>query len=763
MVNKGASSVIDDDDNHGQEHPYDTDPHEHLEFAPFVGKEFNTEDDAKEYYNNFAYRRGFSIRKGNHYISAKLKNVTMVQYVCSMEGFPNKPANQSAPEKEKTCTRTGCKARFKIRLQEGVWKVSVFEDIHNHPLVTSLAEKQSLRSHRKLDSEGKEYIRDMRAQDIKTANVHKFSGVRHGGTKNLKFKRKDAINEIASQNRKLVGTDVEATLVHFQKKQEKDPEFFYDVEVDDSGRVKNMFWVDGRARRAFQEFGDVVTFDTSYKTNKYSMPLAPFIGVNHHRMPIIFGIAMLRSEEKVSLIWLFQTWVKAMYCKEPRAIITNEDEDSAMRIAIKEAFPNIIHRCCQWHVLRKAGDHFGAIYSIKPGFEDELKRVINRSMTVSEFEKGWRDMVQNYDLGNNRHLKVMYEKRSEWVPAYFRGAFFADMSTTHISESSNSTLKLWTNNYSSMYQFVLQVEKIVEGVWANESDEDMANMKAVPELSSFHLIEKDAHQVYTSKVMSIFKGILKKTQLGEVNEVEKDALYEVAINDHPIIQNWIPETYMIKINKSEELVSCTCKRYEFEGLLCSHAIKVMHHVRMFHLPNRYIMKRWCKDANARTKRSNFERSMEFGSTPELEAIRFATLKPQVMSLLKMASKSSDAFNLLQGILDVAEQQMQEVADEQETLTREIDTSTRIPSQVILDPPISQCKEKRKQPQRFNLQSEAKKPRRCGTCGSNKGGHNSRTCPLKKVHGKKREDDDVDSEKGQDVESDGAYEYEDLSG
>ncbi|KAJ4810197.1 FAR1-related sequence 5 [Rhynchospora pubera] len=740
MVNEGASSTI-----------VDTDPHEHLEFAPFVGKEFNTEDDAREFYNNFAYRRGFSIRKGHHYTSAKLKKVTMVQYVCSMEGFPNKPTNQSTPEKEKAYTRTGCKARFKVRLQGGVWKVSVFEDIHNHPLVTSPAKKGSLRSHRKLDYEDKEYTKD------------NFSGVRHGGTKNLKFKRKGAINEIASQNRKLVSMDVEAILVHFQKKQEKDPEFFYDAEVDESGRLKNMFWVDGRARRAFQEFGDVVTFDTNFKANKYSMPIAPFIGMNHHRMPIIFGIAMLRSEEKVSLIWLFQTWVKAMYDKEPRAIITNEDEDSAMRIAIKEAFPNTIHRCCQWHVMRKASDHLGAIYSIKPGFEDELKRVINRSMTVSEFEKGWRDMLRNYDLGNNRHLKVMYEKRSEWVPAYFRGVFFADMSTTHISESANSTLKLWTNDHSSMYQFVLQVEKTVGGIWANESDEDIANMKAVPELSSFHLIEKDAHQVYTSKVMSIFKGILKKTQLGEVNEVEKDALYEVAINDHPIIQNWIPETYIIKINKSEELVSCSCKRYEFEGLLCSHAIKVMHHVRMFHLPNRYIMKRWCKDANACTKRSNFERSMEFGSTQELQAIRFATLKPQVMKLLKMASRSSNAFKLFQKILDVAEQQMQEVTDKQETLICEIDTSTRIPSQVILEPPISQCKEKRKQPQRFNPQSEAKKPRRCGTCGSNKGGHNSRTCPLKKVQGRKREDDDADSEEGQDVESDGAYEYEDLSG
>lgn len=108
------------------------------------------------------------------------------------------------------------------------------------------------------------------------------------------------------------------------------------------------------------------------------MPLAPFIGVNHHRMLIIFGIAMLRSEDKDAFIWLFQTWVKAMYGQQPRTIIT--DQDPAMRAAIIDVFPNTVHRCCQWHVMRKARDHLGILYGMKQGFESELKRVINRSM-----------------------------------------------------------------------------------------------------------------------------------------------------------------------------------------------------------------------------------------------------------------------------------------------------------------------------------------------------------------------------------------------
>ncbi|KAJ1703204.1 hypothetical protein LUZ63_002983 [Rhynchospora breviuscula] len=285
-ADEGTPATVDDE----------IDPYEHLELAPFGGKEFNTVDDAKEFYNSYAYRMGFSIREGGNYTSAKTGEVT---------------------------------------------------------------------------------------------------SVRHGGKKNLRFKKKDVTNVITSENQQLVDKNVEATIVYFQKKQEEDPEFFYDVEVDEGGQLKNLFWIDGRARRAFQEFGDVVTFDTTYRTNRFCMPLAPFIGVNHHRRCVFFGIAMLRSEHIAGFVWLFKTWVKAMYGKKPRAIIT--DQDPAMRIAIKEVFPNSVHRCCQWHVMRKAREHLGAIYNLKPDFKKELKRVINHSNTVSEFEEKWRAMLDKHN------------------------------------------------------------------------------------------------------------------------------------------------------------------------------------------------------------------------------------------------------------------------------------------------------------------------------------------------------------------------------
>lgn len=40
-------------------------------------------------------------------------------------------------------------------------------------------------------------------------------------------------------------------------------------------------------------FGDVINFDITYIKNKYSMPFAPFVEVNHHWQTILLGCALL--------------------------------------------------------------------------------------------------------------------------------------------------------------------------------------------------------------------------------------------------------------------------------------------------------------------------------------------------------------------------------------------------------------------------------------------------------------------------------------
>jgi hypothetical protein len=81
--------------------------------------------------------------------------------------------------------------------------------------------------------------------------------------------------------------------------QKQNSQFYYLIDIDDDSRLRNVFWADARSRAAYEYFGQVVTFDTTYLTNKYDMPFAPFVGVNHHGQSMLLGCALLSNEDRV--------------------------------------------------------------------------------------------------------------------------------------------------------------------------------------------------------------------------------------------------------------------------------------------------------------------------------------------------------------------------------------------------------------------------------------------------------------------------------
>ena len=82
-----------------------------------------------------------------------------------------------------------------------------------------------------------------------------------------------------------------------KNKREVDPGFFFDYQVDEDNRLKNLFWSDSLSRRSYTLFGDTLSFDMTDKTNRHSMVFAPFIGLDHQRQLMCFGAGVLRDEK----------------------------------------------------------------------------------------------------------------------------------------------------------------------------------------------------------------------------------------------------------------------------------------------------------------------------------------------------------------------------------------------------------------------------------------------------------------------------------
>ncbi|GAU45911.1 hypothetical protein TSUD_280520 [Trifolium subterraneum] len=183
----------------------------------------------------------------------------------------------------------------------------------------------------------------------------------NGGVDNGGVSQQDVINYLSVKRQKqMENGDAQLMLSYFKNCQLKNPGFFYAFQMDADGKLANCFWVDSRSRMAYKYFGDVVTFDPTYLTNKYKMPFVPFTGVNHHQQSILFGCALLWDETEESFVWLLSTWLEAMDEVSPKTIIT--DQDAAISNAVAKVFPQVNHHYCMWHIEKKVPQYLNHIY-----------------------------------------------------------------------------------------------------------------------------------------------------------------------------------------------------------------------------------------------------------------------------------------------------------------------------------------------------------------------------------------------------------------
>ncbi|CAN1273277.1 Protein FAR1-RELATED SEQUENCE 5 [Linum perenne] len=95
-----------------------------------------------------------------------------------------------------------------------------------------------------------------------------------GGAENLGFTHTDLKNHIQTRRtRAIENGDVSVLLNHFSSESNSKPGYFYEMQVDCEDQIASIFWVDGQMRMDYQYFGDCISFDTTYRTNRTCRPL----------------------------------------------------------------------------------------------------------------------------------------------------------------------------------------------------------------------------------------------------------------------------------------------------------------------------------------------------------------------------------------------------------------------------------------------------------------------------------------------------------
>jgi hypothetical protein len=89
------------------------------------------------------------------------------------------------------------------------------------------------------------------------------------GYDNLAYREKDYRNFIAKSRRLCLGIEgAKALRGYFSIMQELNDGFYFERDLDDKCRLRNMFSADARSRASYKDFRDVITFETTYLTNR---------------------------------------------------------------------------------------------------------------------------------------------------------------------------------------------------------------------------------------------------------------------------------------------------------------------------------------------------------------------------------------------------------------------------------------------------------------------------------------------------------------
>lgn len=380
-------------------------PERELDLEPYEGMEFESEETAKAFYNSYARRVGFSTRVSSSRRSRKDGAIIQRSFVCAKQGFRNlneKRTKEREIKRPRMITRVGCKAMLSVKIQEsGKWVVTGFVKEHNHELVP-LDQVHCLRSHRQISGPAKTLIDTLQGAGLGARKIMSALIKEYGGISNVGFTEVDCRNYMRLNKQRNMEGDIQLLIDYLKQMNSESSDFYYAVQGDEYHSTGNVFWADARARMNYTYFGDTVTFDTTFRSNKYRLPFAPFIGVNHHGQPILFGCAFLFSESEGSYEWLFDSWLAAMSGKPPVSITT--DHDAIIRSAIMKVFPETRHRFCKWHIFKKCQEKLSHVLIQHPCFEADFHKCVNLSESIDEFESCWLLLLDRYNLRDRKSV-----------------------------------------------------------------------------------------------------------------------------------------------------------------------------------------------------------------------------------------------------------------------------------------------------------------------------------------------------------------------
>ncbi|KAJ0090646.1 hypothetical protein Patl1_12490 [Pistacia atlantica] len=564
---------------------------------PTIGLEFDSFEEAYDFYNVYAKEQGFGIRVSNSWFRSKRKERYRAKLSCSSAGFKKKSeANNPRPE-----TRTGCPAMIVIRLMDSKrWRIVEVELQHNHPVNPQI--KRFYKSHKRM------ILAARRAQpppkpvtEVHTIKLYRTAIVDAGCNGSTSIDEREGLNPIDhSKHLELKEGDALAVYNYFCRMKLTNPNFFYLMDLDNDGCLRNVFWADARSRASSGHFCDTVAIDTTCIANKYEIPLISFVGVNHHGQHVLLGCGLLGHESVEYFVWIFRAWLNCMQGRTPQVIIT--DQSKPLKSAVSEVFPKARHCYCMLYIMQRVPEKLGGLKGYE-AIKSQLNKAVYNSLKIAEFETAWAGMIKRYGLGDNKWLQTLYEDCQRWVPVYLKDIFFAGMIPVKENESLNAFFDGYVHKHTSFKEFVDKYDLALHRKHMKEAMADLESRSTSFDLKTRCNFEVQLSKVYTKEIFKRFQSEVEGMySCFNTRQVDASgAIITYIVKERVEIEGNKKEVrnYEVLYETSQIDIRCICSLFNYKGYLCRHALNVLNYNGVEEIPSRYILPRWSKDFKCR--------------------------------------------------------------------------------------------------------------------------------------------------------------------
>lgn len=520
---------------------------EELESDPGVpreGMQFDKEEAAFNFYEQYGKQAGFCIKRGKIEYERSDKGQIKGKYFFCKE-MPTQG------------TRKTCEAKIRCKVEGGKWRISKVVLEHSHGLAGHFAGDQ-------------EAVEDSPAARAPSAGEYEaeptlFSNVGCSG-----------VSRGTGRNPSMAQDLIDS----FKSMQTEDSHFFYTVQLEAAQGMANFFWRDGQSMVDYEHFGDVLILDTRTTINIYNMICAAFWGLNHHRQRIIFGYAFLVDQGVDSFKWLLQSFLGAMRGKKPETIITEVSEEIAE--ALKVVLPGTFHRLPYWSILN----------SDRTDVNDLLSECIFNVQLPNEFDSKWNALLARCNPHEKKQFTSLYEMRKKWSLPFTKIVFSAGLLSIQNNEDSCPVFEnlSWE---TSLPQIAHRCKMVAKHLRSREFEEDeFCETTAAVDLESRSPMEKQAKCLYTRPIFEMFQKELINSLSLAIRVSNDRETFELTEQDSKKIAT-------VKVNRTDLTLACSCGKFKSVGILCFHVLKVYNYFNIFEIPSCYLSKRWMKSAKDR--------------------------------------------------------------------------------------------------------------------------------------------------------------------